>query len=140
MIRRKLDIVLYVVSKQIKNLIVKQAQDALSSANTPPPSALGPMTASPDLNWIDPSFAQKLTKLIVILGAYLEGQSKLSARVLLNQVIDVVLEPLMMVKRLLADVVLRQKIFEHDPTRPIVAIVQQELIQKGLVVDDQLII
>lgn len=68
---------------------------------------MGPMGSSHDLNWFDPVFGQKLIKMIVTLTSYIEGHSKQSSRVLLSQIIDVAMEPLMMIKRLLADIVVR---------------------------------
>ena len=57
----------------MKNLIVKYAQDSLSQGNTPPPSAMGPMGSSHDLNWFDPVFGQRLTKIVITLSSYIEG-------------------------------------------------------------------
>lgn len=90
-IRRKLDILLYTTSQQIKNLIFKQTQEA---------QGLGPENA-----WINATFAQQLTKQVVVLSSYIEGQGQ--SRVLLNQLIDVALDSLLMIKRVLTDVTLK---------------------------------
>ena len=68
---------------------------------------------------MDAAFAQCLTKQVVVLSSYIESQSPEKSRVLLNQLIDVSLESILMVKRVLVDVTLKQNIFIIDSTKQI---------------------
>lgn len=128
-IQRKIDILLYTTAQQIKNLILKQTQE------------VHPFT-TPNIEsfWMDASFAQNLSKQVSVLSAYIEGQSPEKSRVLLNQLIDVSLESLLMLKRVLVDVTLKQNIFIIDSTKQILPFVQQELIERGKIVNNKLVI
>ena len=44
-----------------------------------------------------------------------------------------------MVKRLVVDVTLRQRIFDIDQSKPMLPLIQQELLKRGVVVDDRLV-
>jgi hypothetical protein len=50
------------------------------------------------------------------------------------------MEAILMIKRVLSDVTLKQKIFIIDSSKQILPYVQQELIQRGRIVDNQLVI
>lgn len=62
----------------------------------------------------DFEFSNALSTQIVILNAYLEDQK---SRTILHQVIDVVLEPLLMVKKALIEISLNTNILVMDYTR-----------------------
>ena len=68
---------------------------------------------------MDAAFAQCLTQQVAVLSSYIESQSPEKSRVLLNQLIDVSLESILMVKRVLVDVTLKQNIFIIDSTKQI---------------------
>jgi hypothetical protein len=45
-----------------------------------------------------------------------------------------------MVKRIIVDVILRQRLFDIDYSNFILPLIQEELIKRGVVVDDKLVI
>jgi hypothetical protein len=102
-IRRKLDILLYSTSQNIKNLIFKQTQESQGYPGGPPVA----MGLNGECFWTDSIFAQNLTKQVVVLNSYIEGQSQQQSRTLLNQIIDVNMEAILMIKRVLSDVTLK---------------------------------
>ena len=109
-LRKKLDILLYSTSQNIKNLIFKQSQEAQGYSNGPP-AGIG---SNGECYWSDSTFAQNLTKQVVVLNSYLRRQQ---SRVMLNQIIDTCLESLLMIKRVLSDVSLKENIFIIDSTK-----------------------
>lgn len=88
--------------------------------------------------WVNSEFAQSLARQVTLLNLYINHRGK--SRVLLNQLIDVSMEAILMIKRVLIDVTLKQNIFIIDSTKQIFSFMQQELIQRGVVVDNQLVI
>jgi hypothetical protein len=131
-LRKKMDVLLYSTSQNIKNLIFKQTQETqiFPGANAPAPNECW--------WWVNSQFAQNLARQVSVLNCYIEERGQ--SRVLLSQIIDVSMESLLMIKRVLIDVTLKQNIFILDSSKQIFPFMQQELIQRGVVVENQLII
>ena len=92
-IRKKLDVLLYQIDRRIKSLVSQQFQNYHQ------------------LERINAEFAKNLLSELGTLNTYLESQK---SRIMLYQVIEVILESLLMIKKLLIDLALKTSIFVVD--------------------------
>lgn len=124
--RRKFDTILYKVSCQIVKLIKQQAVSAVQMSQSPVTSQIAKFLI--DLKWIDPAFIQQLTNCLIVLDYYLRNRKR---EVSLQSCLDVILEPILMLKRLIVDVTLRQRYLDYDQSVPITSLIQNSILQNG---------